>query len=936
MTFAKYQRRLFEICFFSLALGSVSHAIQREHVLKEAESLYQGLKENDKVRPGLALRYADLLFDSAIELSGSLQTTEKDMDQADRYRQAAKSLYENILTGFGGKFPRPSAPHVVRMEFQLARIAVAMGDTPRALGLWRELSQQKITPAIRTESQLHLAEHLELSMDAKVLQEAKNLYTLVLAEVGESPIAPYVNHRLGWTEYRLGSADRAIIPLKFAIAKADANSKPEIFADLVLFHSRSSLAPQQALADLQKMAGEYKLSDPIQSLALAYAEADRPTQQVQLLQIMEKENPSLGARIELLDLYVKDARYQDYENLARDTNLKLSSDGLNRTLKSASEGTLLNLAAHWDGERRAKKEFSPALLDETVKLFARAFSMSPKLAQVLDGWALAHPEALRRVVFWTELTRGTHRDVTDVQPLEKLVRERRWHPLAETQKISEAILDLEYLAKVFPAPENRKFTYEQAKLERQNGNSEKALLLFQGLAVLPQSGDPDEVALFSQNSALDILSQQKRYADVKAQALTWTAARPAQLLAKTIGKGSPLSSEVQNMGVIAAKAEFEQNVADDSDQSLQYFHTACAKKEFFPTSCENTLARALSKKDAAVVFFALQSLERQDDLAWQYERWGFFAEAAMLREKLNGSSQDFSKLMRTSLLYELAGDLKSRDRLLKTYVAAAAPRFSKLSDDEKALLFLTLKEAHLFSLASYDWSWSAGQKAELSHWLWQTGKATPKIRNDFVEVCAGQSYIDPSLFEKELKDLDRDQSKINFLGAGSQKKFQRRVATLKQMDGLANCLRSALPSNESEKVAAQMAASYGEFGQQILQTPIPPDVPAEMVEQVKSQIQDMASPFVASAESRRKEAGNAPESFFRDLKPRAPAKMQNSMEANDLKVAFFRDLRKDPENAAVLKDWQMRFQEASQPRLSGYLSGRLQALVGPDQEGVKQ
>ena len=182
-----------------------------------------------------------------------------------------------------------------------------------------------------------------------------------------------------------------------------------------------------------------------------------------------------------------------------------------------------------------------------------------------------------------------------------------------------------------------------------------------------------------------------------------------------------------------------------------------------------------------------------------------------------------------------------------------------------------------------------------------------------------------------MKDTNSRQSKIQFTGAKSKKKFEERVALLKTLGTQANCFKAGAPNDLAKVTAGKVAESYLDFAKQIRATPIPDGLDEETLKEVTAQIQTMASPFEKQAQQWQEVADQitepAPAVQAWNFDPPAAGGEKTKQLIYDWQP-IIAEIQKEPFARSHFEQLRAHFEAKGRPRLAGYVKGRLQDMEG--------
>ena len=229
----------------SVIFPQTTYAISAADLSAETEALYIKVSDGDPIKPSLALKLADLYFDTAVEIDKKNIATDQAYKQVESYKKKALGLYEQTLNGFSGTQKKPSAIKGYRILFQTGRLYTDLGMPEKADQVFRKLAMQNLDLKIQRESALKMAEKLEISEKASSLKEARDLFLLAYVSSPTKGLQSYILYRLAWVEHRIGNTDKGLEYLQASLLKTDPSSQQSIFSDSSFFVSleNSGLVP---------------------------------------------------------------------------------------------------------------------------------------------------------------------------------------------------------------------------------------------------------------------------------------------------------------------------------------------------------------------------------------------------------------------------------------------------------------------------------------------------------------------------------------------------------------------------------------------------------------------------------------------------------------------------------------------------------------------
>ncbi len=883
-----------------------SFALQSRDLIRDAESLYNQLGPRAPERRGVALRLADLCFEGAVEIDADTKSTPKDAKLADQYRRRAFQLYSESLPSLTGL-------NAVRVRFQLSRLHVYAARIDSAIALWKGLIQQNLDKRIRRESALHLAEQYEMSNRRELVLEAVKMYDVAMPLAETEDLRGYIHFRTAWTRFRLGQGDLAIAQMRKSLELSAKNEKVSRLKDLTLFLSRAELSAAEAMKILRDYEGDLRGVDLLPKLAEAYMAADRRDDYAFVIQKLNERAPTLDRTVAILDTrhdQLKPAEIQDTLESLIDLKLKggrFSDQGA----EIKARDTLFRFVIIWDGQQKAGKAAYKPVFASGVNVMVHLFPRSEEAEKSVGSWLKSQTELKdrqERLEDWIPLVKNPKDSKFELALRRELIETARqlknWNQvIAETQKLEPLV----------PVTERRALRYQRAKAHHEKQNHAAALPLFIEVANAP--GAPDQLTKFSQDLALNIVGENKDYAEAIRLSERWKSARP-------------------DLAVTAEKARFERAARDQDAPALAEFTKFCVNRKFHPKSCENaeTLARALEDRPTLLTLLRVQG--KEEDLARELELGARFTESARLLEKRLKKDSPLVDTLKIALLYELEGNLAERNRILKALKTALPARVAKISEPEQTLVYQTLRDAGLVEDALVKWTWAPAVKTAIANDVLSLTPAAPVSSQLLISSCENAGAHWERLHLARLAKSYKELSAIDFFGRGSEAKFQKRAQALKDFSQKSDCFAKTAPVQLRYATLGKVAQAYEEFSAQIRSAPIPEGIDEETRKEVEQKIDSVAAPFDELAgnwKSASEDAGaqlaaaeriDVAKWNFTPITEPAPKPRALAFDWR----RELESLRKNPEDRATLEQLKTHFEEKGSPRLAAYIRGRLDGL----------
>ncbi|MEQ1877917.1 MAG: hypothetical protein ABL958_14845, partial [Bdellovibrionia bacterium] len=485
---------------------------------------------------------------------------------------------------------------------------------------------------------------------------------------------------------------------------------------------------------------------------------------------------------------------------------------------------------------------------------------------------------------------------------------------------------------VTSAEEKRLFQYQQGRAYYELKKYELALPIFISLATIGTK-KPDSNAIYSQNLILDVLAQQKRFDEARAQARSWTESKAIQKYAL---EDASLKKELDDMAAISEKALFEKSSASADIESLKNFKQFCLTDKFTPKSCENAKTLAIQLRDQDSLIAILRKTGKNDELTSELEFGGHFSEAARLLEPgLSDGKATFEDNLKVAMLYEIDGDYKNRDRMLRSSGQFATKSKKALSEAQWEIYYLSLKDAGLLDTKVLALPWTEHWKLRLASELEVGGQGNAETQALLKATCADYGAPWQKLQLAILKNLNEKQKAIHFVGKGSQKNFEKRIAALKELGKSTECYLKGANTEQRYGVFHAILLAYQDLANEIRSTPIPDGVEGEILDQVKAQIEEMAAPFDKHAQEWRAQANSTLAKLADSVRPQIEAQFASwefdPPEVKNTKTQppgfnwqpLLSKLKQNPFDGQTLAELKTHFQTRGLTRLAAYFEGRM-------------
>lgn len=927
------------ILLLLLVLSSYSFA--ETPLIKDVENLRNSIGLTDRQRPRLTLRLADLHFDHANELrqkeaeQGVLQASAK----VTRIRKTALKYYETALSGENGKFSKPNALTQFKIHFQIARLNHKLKRLGKAIKHYETLLDLRVqNQKIIRETVLNLAEIFE---EKQVLEKADQYYVQALKLCEKKETCSYINYRRSWIYYRKGDFVSAINTIKKGLLDSHGNIKDQALQDYLMFVSQSQTDGEKELIEFEAFAKKYNRPNIMTALMEGFFGQGNRLAGMKFLTYLNNKKPNLIYEIRLLEETYGFRNWEAYNEYLERAQPHVSQK-MSKEEETKANKILKRLVVQLDGERKTDPEKASSLMN-TIELYLTLFKNDPLRDKMTNGWMAAlsqdkktdkvSPEVraklIEKIKIWIDEEISFKR--------QKRVEELRIKRLSLAQKDENhgvVKVESQALTEIYKTIGNQKkyreYQYILARTHYQQKEMDKALPLFVSLADLKEAKTIDKWALLSQNLSLDILNQKKNFAGIVKQASLW--------LSNPSFKGH---KEFKEMTKISKQAQFQVAFsAKESPESLETFRNYCLRDQFKDKSCENAKILAIKLKNQKVLIEILNKLKDEDALLVEYEAMGEFKKVAYLLEKRT-KKFDLKEYAKIALFYEIAMDLKQRDRILRKIVSHFKKK-KKIDEKVAAFVYATLNDADMIDHKILSLPWSLSKKMEIIHELELRGKGNKSTKK---KLLASKSTLGDRWSLHVLEKISskfKPLKKYGFHGRSSQKRFKRRISKIKSFVKASKNYLEGADLRTRVIILGMMEKSYSDLVEEILNTPLPEGLDEEQVKQVQTSLADMAAPFKLESEnfkaSKDEQLAEIKDEELKgkliaeniDYKDIFNQKAELPTYIKDIDLApvqaDFDTLRKSPNDKTALTNIHKFYEDNKQSRIANYFKGRMLSL----------
>lgn len=791
-----------------------------EILIKELENLKSTLSPTDRTIPKLTTRLADLYFKEIVKNKKIKKNTKK-----------AIRSYEKILSGFNGKFKKPEGSFSVAIRFNLARLYNRGTNPKKAMIFFEDVLKDKFSaPRIKRESALSLAEYYENKNNFKKSQKYYST-SIELCQSGDT--CAYNHFRLAWLYYREGQIAKAVDEIKPTLFDSKGQVNEQSFRDYKLFVSNLTTDGSKELVEMEKLAEKTGNSDLIREMGEAFFAAGNRKAGTYFIERVFQTDKKLYFRLRLLEEAI------GFKNVSRIDELTEGLDPKNEIIPNEAKKAKLTkeilkrVIVQIDAIRKNNMEELNPSLKKTIDLYLYKYPKDGLREKMIDGYMDVIKNENEKA---KQLKRfaGEEKNL-NLKELELAHRKSRLGLLQKLKKSEELIEEALILSDMTKGDDSRKYKYIAAREHYAKKNNDIAQELFKTLYL---SKELDKWSVQSLNLDLDILNQAKKYSKI-VKTIT-----PFESQKEEFDKNG-FSKEYKELKKIKKQAQFEYAVSlGETPEALSTFFNECFKGTFGEKACTNAKVLAVKLKDQTKLIKILEKNKDEKALMNEYELMGQFTEAAKLQEKytLNKKST-VNEILKISLLYELDGDNKNRDRLLNK-AWKKLKRQKSIDEKYETFYFLTFFEASMLnSPKALELPWSKNIRNNLIVQLEYLNKGNKKTRQS---VLRSKVQMGPTWSENALSEViksDKKQKKQQFYGRRSKYRFQKRVKLIGKLKSTAEKYIEGANYETRVILASILKRAYADLENEIQNTPLPEGLTPEILAQVEEQLKQMAAPF---------------------------------------------------------------------------------------------
>jgi len=895
-------------------------------IIDEVSRLRDSLRVNDPGRPDLTLRLADLYFNEAMEEARTSDT--RSNEKIRKFYSKANALYQEALSGQNGLFERPTGLKKLKIDFQIARIYLEEGKTHRAQKILEELVAQNDLIEIKRESALRLAEVEEKVSSPRARDRARNYYKIVIDHCQGRDVCSYARYRMAWIYYQDNQIEPALQEMRLALWDSKNQIREEALRDLIVFFSNKKTDGFAELSELEPIAEKLNRPQLLDQLAEGFNVVGNRAAWANVAKVIDNRNPNKVTQVRLAEEMLSRRDWSGLDDYLQKLSGVTKADlPKNKDDIANVEKVLRRLLVQLDGMRKTDSETATEPFEKSLFVYLGFFPKGKLRARMIDGWLATIKDSLKRLA---QLEKWISEEKQWGNVKEEIRLRQVRASTAQAAKIHLVVIaEASALAKLLESDnsEKRKYTYIAARSLYETGKLDEAIAKFSLLSEQKGSnGTLDQWGVQSRHLILDILNQRKNYREIATRAEAW---------------GQTEFAKIGNQ----AKFELAASLGD-SQEALNLFWEFCQKDQFKPQSCDNTKVLSARLKNQKVLISVLNKLNLQSELASEYEAAGYFGSAAKIYERQIDSKSKINDSLRVALLYELDGDLTSRNRVLKGALKSFSSTKNEVASSDRELLFRMLVDADWLGQNPLALPWSKKRKLEIANFLALSGKPSKEAKSLLLgsEEYVGGAWAD--LIWKKIEILESAQVKQKFYGRQSKTKFNSRVKKLNAFKEYAEKYLSGMPLGMRLAVISRLEKAYLGLAAEINATPFPEGLDEATVAGLKKSLAEMAMPFenaglayqklgqdqLATEKDTTKMAelqaaytnSQPPKDLFNFSALKLGAKL-GSLSRSPIEKSVA-ELNQNPSSRAALAQLKDFFQGSGFERLAAYFDGRIAQL----------
>ena len=632
--------------------------------------------------------------------------------------------------------------------------------------------------------------------------------------------------------------EEAIVEIRKSLFDSKGQVKERSLQDYLLFLSNRDTDGIEEITLMEKLQERTGKDHLMRDLMEGYFSVGNGKAALNFLSILDRKNPNLYDQLRMAEELFGFKMWDRLDSvLSQLEEYKSIPDSLTGEQKNQSLKIFERLIVQLDAQREADTQHASFLL-RAIMSFLSIFPETENRNKMMQGWLTAQQDMEKKILQlkkWiaSDIQLGHEKTAVDF----RIMRLSLAGESGDDEAFLEESLALsEYYAKS-DKNKMREYAYAYAYKKYQLKDYTTALSYFNDLSRLQEEA-PDKWSIQSQHLSLDIYSQKKDYRSLIKKVDTW-------LEQKGEWEESGLQKEFETLVKIKKQAQFELGAQLGTQQeALEIFSHFCLNGEFKEKSCTNAKVLAVKLKDQQKLVSILEHLKDNKALLAEYELMGAFHLAAPLYEKLVlGKKKSIEHYLKTTLLYELALNKDQGHRQIVSLVKYIETT-KKMPKDIEPVIYRLIKEADLLEnrlLTTIPWSPS--MKLSIARELEAMGKGNKIVHQILVKPKQTTGPYWAKFYLKNIEKLWRKQATISFYGKRSKRLFNRRLKALERFKTEVTKVSKGAGAATRIIIFDMAQRAYRTFADLIEATPIPEGLAEEQLIAVKSNLEQMASPF---------------------------------------------------------------------------------------------
>jgi hypothetical protein len=252
-----------------------------------------------------------------------------------------------------------------------------------------------------------------------------------------------------------------------------------------------------------------------------------------------------------------------------------------------------------------------------------------------------------------------------------------------------------------------------------------------------------------------------------------------------------------------------------------------------------------------------------------------------------------------------------------------------ITEEEENLLVSLLADAKLLDYDTLKLKPTQKNERRIAHYLAQNGLAGKHVAEINKILLDSPESLGPAwskLVLDNLRALDAEQRKVKFYGKKSKQNFEKRIALLKKVSDWGEKYLQGADQGTRVEMLKILKQNHEDLAGEVVNSPLPPGLIPEAVEQIKASLTEMAKPFQDKAKAYTDLLATA-------TAPAAEAAIKTSAAApasinGAQRQIALSALHGNPNDLAALTTLKTMYQAGGQVRLAAYFEGRIRQIQG--------